>query len=97
MTATIDDCLAVVPDLLPGLVTLERRARRAIEGAEFQMGRNAGPDGIMTKTWPAGVMMAWVAGMLIGDLILHHVQDAFRAASGPPGPRRRRGASFAAP
>lgn len=61
------------------------------------MGRNAGPDGIMTKTWPTGVMMVWVAGMLIGDLILHHVRNAFRAASGPAGPRRRRGASFAAP
>lgn len=40
------------------------------------MGRNAGPDGIMTKTWPTGVMMGWVAGMLTGYLILYHVQDA---------------------
>ena len=61
------------------------------------MGRNAGPYRIMTKTWPTGVMMVGVAGMLIGDLILHHVRNAFRAASGPTGPRRRRGASFAAP
>lgn len=31
----------------------------------------------MTKTWPTGVIMVGVAGMLIGDLVLHHVPDAF--------------------
>ena len=40
------------------------------------MGRNAGPDGIVTKTWPTGVMMVWEAGMLIGYPILYYVQDA---------------------
>ena len=35
------------------------------------MGRNAGPDGFMSKTWSTGVMMVWVASMLIGDLILY--------------------------
>ncbi|MEC8495024.1 MAG: hypothetical protein VXZ39_08875 [Planctomycetota bacterium] len=72
---TIDDGPAVVQDLLPGRDP-RARARRAIKGADFHMGRNAGPDGILTKTGPTGVMMVWVAGMLIGDLILYHVQDA---------------------
>lgn len=56
--------------------SMHRRVRRTVKGFDFYMRRNAGPYGVMTKTWPTGVMMVWVAGMLIGYLILYYVQDA---------------------
>lgn len=47
-----------------------------IKGIDYYMRNNAGPYGVMTKTWPTGVMMVWVAAMLIGYLLLYYVQDA---------------------
>ncbi|MEO1697854.1 MAG: Na(+)/H(+) antiporter subunit D [Planctomycetota bacterium] len=52
---------------------LKRSLRRGIKGADLYMRRNAGPYGVMTRTWPTGVMMVWVTALLVGYLVLYYV------------------------
>ncbi|MEM1448490.1 MAG: Na(+)/H(+) antiporter subunit D [Planctomycetota bacterium] len=52
--------------------------RRALVGRvkrfDLYMRRSSGPYGVMTRTWTTGVMMAWVAILLVGYLLLYYVQ-----------------------
>ncbi|HPF13781.1 MAG: Na(+)/H(+) antiporter subunit D [Planctomycetes bacterium] len=45
-----------------------------IKRADQYMRTHAGPYGVMTKTWPTGIMMIWVALLLVGYLVLYYVQ-----------------------
>ena len=66
----------VVGWMQPRVVAGKRSMIRGVKSADFFMRRNAGPYGVMTKTWPTGVMMVWVAALLIGYLVLYYVQDS---------------------
>lgn len=59
----------------PAILAAKRGATHRIKRADLFMRRNAGPYGVMTKTWPTGVMMVWVAALLIGYLVLYYAQD----------------------
>ena len=60
--------------LLPPLQGAKRGLVRQIKRADQYMRYNAGPYGIMTRTWPTGVMMVWVALLLVGYLVLYYLQ-----------------------
>ena len=59
---------------LPPLRNLRASRIRQIKRADHYMRHHAGPYGIMTRTWPTGVMMVWVALLLAGYLVLYYVQ-----------------------
>jgi multicomponent Na+:H+ antiporter subunit D len=58
----------------PRVDSVQRAARYRIKRADRFMRANKGPYGVMTKTWPTGVMMVWVAVLLVGYLMLYYVQ-----------------------
>ncbi|MEM9800653.1 MAG: Na(+)/H(+) antiporter subunit D [Planctomycetota bacterium] len=53
---------------------LRKGALGRIKRADLYMRHNAGPYGVMTRTWPTGAMMVWVAVFLLGYLVLYYVQ-----------------------
>lgn len=58
----------------PRLEAFRRVVIRRIKAADHYMRQSAGPYGVMTRTWPTGVMMVWVAALLVGYLVLYYVQ-----------------------
>lgn len=58
----------------PRILAAQRSVRYRIKRADRFMRLNKGPYGVMTKTWPTGVMMVWVAVLLVGYLMLYYVQ-----------------------
>lgn len=55
------------------MLSLNRRVTRQIKSIDYYMRRNNEAVGVMTKTWPTGVMMVWVATLLVGYLVLYYV------------------------
>ena len=58
----------------PAVVGWKRTVTRQVKRADRYMRFNAGPYGVMTKTWPTGVMMIFVAALLVGYLVLYYVE-----------------------
>lgn len=59
---------------VPPLLALRRKSIRQVKRADHYLRVHAGPYGILTRTWPTGVMMVWVALLLAGYLVLYYVQ-----------------------
>jgi multicomponent Na+:H+ antiporter subunit D len=58
----------------PRVIDVKRQITRSVKRADLYMRYNAGPYGLMNKSWPTGVMMVWVAVLLVGYLVLYYVQ-----------------------
>ncbi len=60
--------------LSPVMTAVKRGVTRRIKAADRYMRASAGPYGVMTRTWSTGVMMVWVAVLLVGYLVLFYVE-----------------------
>ncbi len=58
----------------PRVALISRTVTYQVKRADRFMRLNQGPYGVMTKTWPTGVMMVCVAVLLVGYLMLYYVQ-----------------------
>ncbi|MFT7167720.1 MAG: multicomponent Na+:H+ antiporter subunit D [Paracoccaceae bacterium] len=58
----------------PRITSVKRSVTFQVKRADRFMRFNQGPYGVMTRIWPTGVMMVWVAVLLVGYLMLYYVQ-----------------------